>query len=91
MSYPDFSTALWRKSSRSGSNGGACIEVAFAPSDAVWQKSSQSSSSGGQCIEVAVQPSIVGLRDSKDCDGPMLAVGRGTFESFLRAVKSGRM
>ncbi|MBB5070746.1 hypothetical protein BJ969_003834 [Saccharopolyspora gloriosae] len=38
-----------------------------------------------------MQPSVVGLRDSKDSDGPVLAVGRGTFESFLRAVKSGRV
>lgn len=91
MSSPDFSTAFWRKSSRSGSNGGQCVEVAFVPADTTWQKSSHSSSSGGACIEVAVQPSIVGLRDSKDCDGPVLAVGRGAFESFLRAVKSGRV
>lgn len=28
MSYPDLARALWRKSSRSGTNGGNCVEVA---------------------------------------------------------------
>ncbi|WP_243794074.1 DUF397 domain-containing protein [Saccharopolyspora gloriosae] len=91
MSSPDFSTALWRKSSRSGSNGGQCVEVAFVPADTTWHKSSHSSSSGGACVEVAVQSSIVGLRDSKDSDGAVLAVGRSAFDSFLRRIKSGRM
>ncbi|MFC7548001.1 DUF397 domain-containing protein [Plantactinospora sp. GCM10030261] len=29
MNSPDLSTAVWRKSSRSDNNGGACVEVAF--------------------------------------------------------------
>ena len=29
MSTPDFSRATWRKSTRSGGNGGQCVEVAF--------------------------------------------------------------
>jgi hypothetical protein len=40
--------AEWRKSSRSGDNGGACVEVA------TWRKSSRSGDNGGQCVEVAV-------------------------------------
>lgn len=28
MNPPDFTEAMWRKSSRSGSNGGQCVEVA---------------------------------------------------------------
>ncbi len=28
MSHPDLTRALWRKSSRSGTNGGNCVEVA---------------------------------------------------------------
>lgn len=39
----------WRKSSRSGGNGGNCVEVA-----ALWRKSSRSGASGGNCVEVAV-------------------------------------
>jgi Domain of unknown function (DUF397) len=38
----------WRKSSRSGSNGGECVEVT------AWRKSSRSGSNGGQCVEVVV-------------------------------------
>lgn len=28
MNPPDFTGAMWRKSTRSGSNGGQCVEVA---------------------------------------------------------------
>ncbi|MFI6761432.1 DUF397 domain-containing protein [Micromonospora sp. NPDC050417] len=30
MNTPDFSGAIWRKSRRSDSNGGQCVEVALA-------------------------------------------------------------
>jgi hypothetical protein len=29
MTTPDFTHAVWRKSTWSGDNGGACVEVAF--------------------------------------------------------------
>ncbi|MCW2865529.1 MAG: hypothetical protein JWP48_7237 [Actinoallomurus sp.] len=38
----------WRKSSRSGDNGGQCVEAT------VWRKSSRSGSNGGECVEVTV-------------------------------------
>ncbi|HEY0540383.1 MAG TPA: DUF397 domain-containing protein [Actinoallomurus sp.] len=38
----------WRMSSRSGDNGGQCVEVT------VWRKSSRSGSNGGECVEVTV-------------------------------------
>ncbi|GAB1693648.1 DUF397 domain-containing protein [Krasilnikovia sp. M28-CT-15] len=31
MNTPDLTLAVWRKSSRSDSNGGACVEVADLP------------------------------------------------------------
>ncbi|MFD5873582.1 DUF397 domain-containing protein, partial [Streptomyces sp. NPDC060322] len=37
----------WFKSSYSGDQGGACVEVAFA-----WAKSSYSGDEGGNCVEV---------------------------------------
>jgi hypothetical protein len=40
----------WWKSSRSGSDGGQCVEVAVSG----WWKSSRSGSEGGNCVEVAV-------------------------------------
>ncbi|TDC06823.1 DUF397 domain-containing protein [Actinomadura bangladeshensis] len=50
----DANVIRWRKSSRSDSSGGACVEVGFlAPVTAAqWQKSSHSDSSGGSCVEV---------------------------------------
>ena len=70
----------WRKSSRSVSQG-ACVEVAVR-----WRKSSRSVSQG-ECVEVA----FVGMiRDSKNPDGPVLAVGSRNFAEFIAAVKVNR-
>jgi hypothetical protein len=47
----DLIGAVWRKSSYSSGNGGACVEV--APLNGVtWRKSSYSSGNGGNCVEV---------------------------------------
>ena len=64
MDTPDFTAATWRKSSRSGDNGGQCVEVTFA-SDAV------------------------GVRDSKDPSGPVLAFAPGEFDAFVSGVTAG--
>jgi hypothetical protein len=59
-------------------------------SRAVWQKSTYSGGNGGQCVEVARNlPGIVGVRDSKDPDGPKLAVGPDEWEAFTAGVKDG--
>ncbi|MET9599808.1 DUF397 domain-containing protein [Streptomyces sp. NPDC006459] len=61
-------TALkWFKSSYSGDEGGACLEVAVA-----WRKSSYSASEGGNCVEVAASATRVHVRDSKVHGGPVL-------------------
>lgn len=62
MSAPDFTDTKWRKSSRSGGNG-------------------------GNCVEIARTRAAVGLRDSKDPDGPVLAVEPAQFATFLAALK----
>ncbi len=80
----DLTGAVWRKSSYSGSNGAACVEVA-----AVWRKSSYSSSNGGTCVEVASTETAVAVRDSKDPDGPRLAFPAGQWRAFTRRVKAG--
>lgn len=73
------STALeWFKSSYSGSEGGACLEVAYA-----WRKSSYSGSDGGECVEVATHPAAVHVRDSKNPDGPLLTLTPATWSSFV--------
>lgn len=51
-----------------------------------WRKSSHSHSSG-ECVEVAGLPAgTVGVRDSKDPDGPILALTRRAFRSLLDQV-----
>ncbi|MBO0853532.1 MAG: DUF397 domain-containing protein [Nocardia sp.] len=59
-------------------------------SGARWFKSSHSG--GGQdCVEVAfLAEGIVGVRDSKDRTGPVLAFNAGQWDTFTTAVESGR-
>jgi Domain of unknown function (DUF397) len=81
----DLTGAVWRKSSYSSSNGGACVEVAT-----VWRKSSYSGSNGGACVEVAsAGTTVVAVRDSKDPDGPKLAFPAEQWRAFTRQIKAG--
>jgi hypothetical protein len=78
----DLSGAVWRKSSRSGSNGGDCVEVAT-----VWRKSSRSGGNGGACVEVGTGPAgVVAVRDSTDPAGPVLTVPAAAWRAFLRTL-----
>lgn len=54
-----------------------------------WRKASMSTSEGGACVELAQLYSSVGVRDSKDPDGPVFALSRGAFRSLVRDVKAG--
>ncbi|SCL67230.1 DUF397 domain-containing protein [Micromonospora peucetia] len=55
---------------------------------AVWRKSSRSNA-GGECVEVADNLSgVVGLRDSKDPNGPTLAFEPIDWATFVSAVKN---
>ncbi|MEU3708094.1 DUF397 domain-containing protein [Streptomyces anulatus] len=72
------STALnWFKSSYSGSEGGACLEVAYD-----WRKSSHSADEGGQCVEIAAHPAAVHVRDSKDIEGPTFTIAPQAWSAF---------
>ncbi|NEB42620.1 DUF397 domain-containing protein [Streptomyces sp. SID14515] len=72
------STALnWFKSSYSGDEGGACLEVAYD-----WRKSSHSGSEGGACVEIAAHPAAVHVRDSKDIEGPTFTVAPTAWSAF---------
>ncbi|MER6629166.1 DUF397 domain-containing protein [Streptomyces sp. NPDC000987] len=51
-----------------------------------WFKSSYSSSGDGDCIEVALTSTTVHLRDSKDRQGPRLALSPATWGAFVAYV-----
>ncbi|MFI0222803.1 DUF397 domain-containing protein [Streptomyces lydicus] len=68
----------WFKSSYSGSEGEACLEVAVA-----WYKSSYSGGQGEACVEVAACPGVIHVRDSKDTTLPHLTVAPASWASFL--------
>lgn len=61
---------------------------------AVWRKSSRSNN-GGQCVEVAdndgllVGQGVVGLRDSKDPQGPAMAFAPTAWAAFVSGLKTG--
>ena len=77
----DLTGALWRKSSRSANNGGACVEVA------AWRKSSRSANNGGNCVEIAPLPGVVAVRDSKNSDGPALTFTHTAWRAFTTTLK----
>ncbi|MFF8968414.1 DUF397 domain-containing protein [Streptomyces sp. NPDC014995] len=72
------SELAWLKSSYSSSGDGDCVEVAL-----VWHKSSYSSSGSGDCVEVATRPGRIHVRDSKDQDGPQLALSPTAWAQFV--------
>lgn len=67
----------WRKSRRSGSNGGDCVEVAVldAPEDIATAK--------------ADHERLFVVRDSKDPEGPRLYFTPAEWEAFLLGMKDG--
>lgn len=84
------STATWRKSSYSNSDGGACLEVAddFDLSTVTWRKSRYSNPDGGACVEVSDGfGAVVPVRDSKVPHGPVLVFPAGGWASFVSTLK----
>ena len=82
----DLTGAVWRKSSYSSANGGACVEVADL-TGSNWRKSSYSSGNGGACVEVAAGgPGVVAVRDSKDPDGPALIFSAADWSAFISSL-----
>jgi len=57
-------------------------------SDAIWRKSTHSMANG--CVEVAFADGRVGVRDSKDRNGPMLVFTVNEWEAFIAAAREGQ-
>ncbi|MEU1884554.1 DUF397 domain-containing protein [Micromonospora sp. WMMD987] len=51
-------------------------------SEATWRKSTRSGSDT-DCVEVAAVARVVGVRDSKDRSGPVLAFDRSAWSAFV--------
>ncbi|NBM20457.1 DUF397 domain-containing protein [Streptomyces sp. GC420] len=90
-------TLHWFKSSHSGDEGGACLEVAYTwrtssySSDEGgqcvevghhWHKSGHSGDEGGACLEVARCTAAVHVRDSKNPAGPVLTLPPAAWSAF---------
>ncbi|MEU6114761.1 DUF397 domain-containing protein [Streptomyces sp. NPDC047117] len=75
----------WFKSSYSGGDGEACIEIAIA-----WRKSSYSGSEGEACVEVASCPDAIHVRDSKDTSRPHFSVSPGAWAEFVAYARGTR-
>ena len=56
-------------------------------SRAAWRKSTYSASNG--CVEVAFVDGQVGVRDSKDREGPALVFTASEWEAFIGGARAG--
>jgi hypothetical protein len=56
-----------------------------------WRKSSYSSGNGGNCVEAASLVTGLLVRDSKDPDGPALAITPADWKTFTDLVKIGAL
>ncbi|MFI6544026.1 DUF397 domain-containing protein [Streptomyces prunicolor] len=72
----------WFKSSYSSGSGDNCVEIAVS-----WHKSSYSSGGDGDCVEVAACPSTIHIRDSKNTQGPQLALTPTTWTEFIVTLR----
>ncbi|MEW2076612.1 DUF397 domain-containing protein [Streptomyces sp. NPDC012403] len=53
----------------------------------VWVRSSYSNGAGGECVECATSDGRIHLRDSKEVEGPVIAVGHDTWASFVQTIR----
>ncbi|MFD0418929.1 DUF397 domain-containing protein [Streptomyces sp. NPDC127108] len=57
-------------------------------SELAWFKSSYSSGTDGDCVEVAPGPAAVHIRDSKNPQGPQLALEPSAWADFLTYART---
>jgi hypothetical protein len=78
----DLSRIEWRKATRTGPNGGNCVEVG------AWRKATRTTNNGGACVEVGSRHrGVVVVRDSKDRDGGTLVVSPRAWETLTSRIK----
>jgi hypothetical protein len=58
-------------------------------SRATWRKSARSSGNGGACIEITNLGTAVGVRDSKNPDGPKLTFPPRAWDDFIDRTRNG--
>jgi len=75
------SELAWTKSSYSGSSDNDCVEVA-------WTKSTYSAGNNNDCVEVAASSGDILVRDSKDPEGPHLALTPTAWTAFLTFART---
>lgn len=60
-------------------------------SHALWRKSQRSTQEGGQCVELADLVTSLGVRDSVDPGGPVLAFDRRAVAGLVGRIKAGEL
>ncbi|MFG2086927.1 MULTISPECIES: DUF397 domain-containing protein [unclassified Spirillospora] len=56
-----------------------------------WRKSSHSQGGQGECVEVSTNTSAPLIRDSKDPEGPRLALVPGALAVLVGQIKAGNL
>jgi hypothetical protein len=76
-------SSRWRRKRENEQAGGAEAEF----SRAAWRKSSYSNA-GGDCVEVApLSGGRIGVRDTKERNGPVLVFTSDEWHAFLKGAK----
>lgn len=66
------------------------IDTPAKSTEGTWYKSSYSSGAEGNCVEISPLTGAVGIRDSKDKEGPALLVSTTSWSMFIADVQAGR-
>ncbi|MFB4312060.1 DUF397 domain-containing protein [Actinomadura sp. GTD37] len=53
----------------------------------LWRKASKSHEEGDACVEITDSLDVVAMRDSRDPDGPKIAMSRHEFRQFTEVLK----
>lgn len=62
------------------------VSTLLAP-EGSWTKSSYSDQQGGNCVETVALGGVVGVRDSKQANGPAFAVTHSAWTHFIDMVQ----